>query len=201
LREGQKVTFEAQTDPRSGKIAADKLEAMWSIFRPGEPMWALPFDFLDLVRERVESSRDLAVSSGRAVGVCRCGVESWKQAGSGSPSILSCRPWGDRGTAMKWLILALFLGGMFASLNWYEAANRERRMAFGAMTLAAFALVLVLGITIMWGGGGATAARGRTGKVGRWSIFRKARPRAWCGMESRLSLPSRDNAEVERESL
>jgi len=27
LREGQKVTFEAQTDPRSGKIAADKLEA------------------------------------------------------------------------------------------------------------------------------------------------------------------------------
>src|ERR1700680_1618984 len=28
LREGQKVTFEAQTDPRSGKIAADKLEAM-----------------------------------------------------------------------------------------------------------------------------------------------------------------------------
>ena len=28
LREGQKVTFEAQTDPRSGKIAADKLRAM-----------------------------------------------------------------------------------------------------------------------------------------------------------------------------
>src|ERR1700704_5092937 len=28
LREGQKVTFEAQTDPRSGKIAADKLEAI-----------------------------------------------------------------------------------------------------------------------------------------------------------------------------
>jgi CspA family cold shock protein len=28
LREGQKVTFEAQTDPRSGKIAADKLEAV-----------------------------------------------------------------------------------------------------------------------------------------------------------------------------
>jgi cold shock protein len=28
LREGQKVSFEAQTDPRSGKIAADKLEAM-----------------------------------------------------------------------------------------------------------------------------------------------------------------------------
>jgi len=28
LREGQKVTFEAQTDPRSGKIAADNLSAM-----------------------------------------------------------------------------------------------------------------------------------------------------------------------------
>jgi hypothetical protein len=50
---------------------------------------------------------------------------------------------------MKWLILALFLGGMFASLNWYEAVNRERKMAFAAMTLAAFALVLVLGVTIM----------------------------------------------------
>jgi hypothetical protein len=50
---------------------------------------------------------------------------------------------------MKWLILAVFLGGMFASLNWYEAANRERRMAFGLVTLAAFALVFVLGITIM----------------------------------------------------
>jgi CspA family cold shock protein len=28
LREGQKVIFEAQTDSRSGKIAADKLEAL-----------------------------------------------------------------------------------------------------------------------------------------------------------------------------
>jgi CspA family cold shock protein len=28
LREGQKVSFVAQTDPRSGKIAADKLEAV-----------------------------------------------------------------------------------------------------------------------------------------------------------------------------
>ena len=50
---------------------------------------------------------------------------------------------------MKWLILVLFLGGMFTSLNWYEAATRERRMAFGLMTLAAFALVLVLGNTIL----------------------------------------------------
>ena len=50
---------------------------------------------------------------------------------------------------MKWLILALFLAGMFASLNWYEAATSERKMAFGLMTIAAFALVLVLGNTIL----------------------------------------------------
>jgi hypothetical protein len=45
---------------------------------------------------------------------------------------------------VKWLILAIFLGGMFSSLNWYEAATRERKIAFGFMTAAAFALVLVL---------------------------------------------------------
>jgi hypothetical protein len=50
---------------------------------------------------------------------------------------------------VKWLILALFLGGMFSSLNWYEAATRERKMAFGIMTIAAFALVMVLGTTIL----------------------------------------------------
>ena len=50
---------------------------------------------------------------------------------------------------MKWLILALFLGGMFSSLNWYEAATRERKMTFGLMTIGAFALVLVLGNTIL----------------------------------------------------
>ena len=50
---------------------------------------------------------------------------------------------------MKWLILALFLGGMFSSLNWYEAVTRERKMAFGIMTIAAFALVMVLGNTIL----------------------------------------------------
>ena len=42
-----------------------------------------------------------------------------------------------------------FSGRDVRPLNWYEAANRERRMAYGLMTLAAFALVLVLGITIM----------------------------------------------------
>ena len=50
---------------------------------------------------------------------------------------------------MKWLILALFLAGMFSSLNWYEAATSERKMAFGLMTVAAFALALMLGNTIL----------------------------------------------------
>jgi hypothetical protein len=50
---------------------------------------------------------------------------------------------------VKWLILALFLGGMFSSLNWYEAATRERKLAFGFMTVAAFLLVFVLGTTIL----------------------------------------------------
>jgi len=50
---------------------------------------------------------------------------------------------------VKWLILALFLAGMFSSLNWYEAAARERKLAFGVMTIAAFALVIVLGSTIL----------------------------------------------------
>jgi hypothetical protein len=50
---------------------------------------------------------------------------------------------------VKWIILALFFGGMFSSLNWYEAATRERKMAFGLMTIAAFGLVFVLGNTIL----------------------------------------------------
>ena len=43
LREGQKVTFEAQTDPRSGKIAADKLEACDAPGREG-PLEGSPLD-------------------------------------------------------------------------------------------------------------------------------------------------------------
>jgi hypothetical protein len=50
---------------------------------------------------------------------------------------------------VKWLILALFLGGMLSSLQWYEAVTRERKMAFGLVTVAAFLLVLVLGNTIL----------------------------------------------------
>jgi hypothetical protein len=50
---------------------------------------------------------------------------------------------------VKWLILALFLGGMFSSVHWYEAVTRERKLAFGLMTVAAFLLVLLLGNTIL----------------------------------------------------
>jgi hypothetical protein len=50
---------------------------------------------------------------------------------------------------VKWLVLAFFLAGMFSSLNWYEAATGERRMAFGLMTIAAFVVVIVLGSTIL----------------------------------------------------
>jgi hypothetical protein len=60
---------------------------------------------------------------------------------------LCCRD--DRGAAVKWLILLLFMGGMLASLNWYEAATRERKLTFGLMAVAAFVLVLALGNTIL----------------------------------------------------
>jgi len=50
---------------------------------------------------------------------------------------------------MKWLILVIFLGGMFSSVHWYESVTRERKTAFGLMTVAAFLLVLVLGNTIL----------------------------------------------------
>jgi hypothetical protein len=60
-----------------------------------------------------------------------------------------CYPRDDRRTAVKWLILAVFLGGMYSSVHWYEAVTRERKMAFGLATVAAFLLVLVLGNTIL----------------------------------------------------
>jgi hypothetical protein len=50
---------------------------------------------------------------------------------------------------VKWLILAVFLFGMVASLNWYEAATKERKMAFGLMAIAALVVVLVLGNTML----------------------------------------------------
>jgi hypothetical protein len=50
---------------------------------------------------------------------------------------------------VKWLVFALFLLGMFASRNCYEASTSERRMAFGLTAIAAFVLVLVLGSAML----------------------------------------------------
>jgi hypothetical protein len=50
---------------------------------------------------------------------------------------------------VKWLILAVFLGGMLSAVQWYEAVTRERKTAFGLMTGAAFLLVFILGNTIL----------------------------------------------------
>jgi len=50
---------------------------------------------------------------------------------------------------MRWLILAIFLFGMFSSLNWYEARTTERRMAYALVAITAFALVLVLANTMI----------------------------------------------------
>jgi hypothetical protein len=54
-----------------------------------------------------------------------------------------------RRISVKWLILAAFLFGMVSSLNWYEAATHERKMAYGLMTIAAFTVVVVLGNTLL----------------------------------------------------
>jgi hypothetical protein len=50
---------------------------------------------------------------------------------------------------VKWLILAVFLFGMVALLNWHEAVTKERKMAFGLMAIAALVVVLVLGNTML----------------------------------------------------
>ena len=51
--------------------------------------------------------------------------------------------------AVKWVVLVVFLFGMVSSVNWYEAPTHERKMAYGLMTLAALAVVLVLGNTML----------------------------------------------------
>ena len=50
---------------------------------------------------------------------------------------------------MKWLIFALFMFGMFASLNWYEAVAKEQRAMFALAAIAAFGLVVLLGSTML----------------------------------------------------
>jgi hypothetical protein len=50
---------------------------------------------------------------------------------------------------MRWVVVAIFFVAMFASLNWYEARTSERRMAFGLVAVVAFALIALLGSTLV----------------------------------------------------
>ena len=54
---------------------------------------------------------------------------------------------------MKWLIVALFIIGMIASVLWYEATERRlthgQRTALGIAAMAAWALVVVLSNTML----------------------------------------------------
>jgi hypothetical protein len=51
-------------------------------------------------------------------------------------------------TAVRWVILAIFLFGMFSLLNWHEAVTKEGKIAYGLMAVTALALVLLLGNTM-----------------------------------------------------
>jgi hypothetical protein len=50
---------------------------------------------------------------------------------------------------MRWVVLAVFLIGMFAFLNWHEARTKEQRLAFAVVTVVAFALMALLGSTMV----------------------------------------------------
>jgi hypothetical protein len=54
---------------------------------------------------------------------------------------------------MKWLIMALFVTGLASSFLWYEGADRNltrlQMSAFGWLAVTAWALVLVLGNTML----------------------------------------------------
>jgi hypothetical protein len=50
---------------------------------------------------------------------------------------------------VRWVTFAIFALGMMASLNWHQAVTRERKTIFGVVAVAAFAVVLVLGSTML----------------------------------------------------
>jgi hypothetical protein len=50
---------------------------------------------------------------------------------------------------VRWVVLAIFLLGMFSLLNWHEAVTNEGKMAYGLMAIIALALVLLLGNTML----------------------------------------------------
>jgi len=49
---------------------------------------------------------------------------------------------------VRWLILAFFIAGMILSLNWHQAKISDRKAIFGLLAVAAFALVLLLALTM-----------------------------------------------------
>jgi hypothetical protein len=51
-------------------------------------------------------------------------------------------------TAVRWVILAIFLLGMFSLLNWHEAVTKEGKIVYSLMAITALALVLLLGNTM-----------------------------------------------------
>jgi hypothetical protein len=50
---------------------------------------------------------------------------------------------------MRWVVVVIFLIGMVSFLNFYEARTRERRLAFGVVTVLAFVLIALLGSTLV----------------------------------------------------
>jgi hypothetical protein len=50
---------------------------------------------------------------------------------------------------VRWVVLAIFLLGMFSLLNWHEAVTKESKIAYGLMAIIALALVLLLGNTML----------------------------------------------------
>ena len=49
---------------------------------------------------------------------------------------------------MRWVTLAIFLGGMISLLRWHEAVTSERKITYGVAAITALALVLLLGNTM-----------------------------------------------------
>jgi len=53
---------------------------------------------------------------------------------------------------MRWLVVAVFLFGLLASFAWYDADGvytAGQRTLFAAIAIAALAVVVVMGITLM----------------------------------------------------
>jgi hypothetical protein len=77
--------------------------------------------------------------SNRSIQVLRPKLKTANSASAVNRAILELK----RELAVRGLI-----AGMISSLNWQEAGTSERKAAFGLLTVAAFALVPVLTVTM-----------------------------------------------------